>query len=926
MSSRDYLKPYSDLGVRIAQESAEEISAYCLIHKDVEKPSLSFNRITGLYKCFVATCAGFSGGNFEKFYKLVKGEDFEAEVPELEIEACHQKLLSNSSMLKWLHEVRGINDESIKKWKLGFDGDRLWIPIQVEGKYVNVRKHSPNKASRVKSVSYRGGFGGVKLWPEAILHDITSVVLCEGELDCILANQMGFSSVTVTGGAGTWKDEFTKVLLSRGIKGINILYDIDLAGRAGAVLVCKKLVGVMESVKDVLLPISTPANGDFTDYVVIHNGTKQVLDGIIEATKAFSTEQISEQPKEIRQEAISANITEILRPEYLGRRLKIRGSIQGIDANPYVAPKDVTLTCKSAGNLKICQLCSIFHNGGKMVANTPGYSQDILRTIDITEEQQRTFIRKAFGVYPTCPRWEFKVDSCHVLYDIRVIPEISYSSTVDQEYLMIQAFAVSHKVKANQTYEFEGTPYPNPKNQYLTVLMDQATPIKDDLTDFKLSAAQIKDLLIFQSEPDKVAEKMKEIATDLSINVTRIYQRENLVMACDLVFHSALNFFFQGRLLQKGYPDLLVIGDTRCGKSETFLGLVRHYKAAEIITGENTSYAGLVGGTQQTGSRWITTWGKLPMNDRRMLIVDEISGMAVEDIGKMSGVRSSGVAEIIKIQSEKIFARARTIWSGNPRSNKGLSAFDTGIQAIKELIGRPEDIARFDIAIALMSGDVPLDKINIKERPYIEHKYTSDLCHNLIMWAWSRRPDQIKFTKEATELCLSLSTQMSQRYSSAIPLVEGAEQRIKLARLAVACAIRLFSTSDGETVLVEENHVKFVHDLLEESYSGQGLNYLAFSTIKIAEQNLKDASVVEALVANYGSSLIEGLLDHQWLRLTDLEDILNMDKKEVKPIVSQLLKQKAIKHAGAYYVKTPAFITLLRKMQVVGVKPKEVDF
>lgn len=927
MGTRDYYRLYLDLGIKVASETSGEVSAFCLIHNDLEKPSFSFNRETGLYKCFVATCNAFTGGNYEKFYRLVKGENVEDEVPFEEIQKHHQALLKSAVTLKWLREQRGITEETAKEFLLGIEGDRLWIPIKSKGKYVNVRRHSTNKKAKVKTMSYKAGFGSVKFWPD-IPEGTKNIILCEGELDCILLRQMGYQAFTTTGGAGSWKDEFTDLLVD--VEDVAIIYDIDLAGRAGATLVAKKLQAAgIKSVKDILLPITSPSNGDITDYIVVYGAGNKEIDGLLKNAKTFKEEKLDGKSKNEIELARPQAISEVSRPENLGRHVSFRAAINGIDTNPYVVPKIIEFRCSVAGTKKTCILCTVFHAGGKLVVDVPSNSQDILRSVDVTEEQQKTFYSKAAGVYRACPAWTYNLVESYTLYDVRLVPEITYSSNLEQEYIVRQAFVIGHNIKANHVYELEGTPYSNPKNQYLTILMDKAVPARDNISEFKLTEKQREDLKIFQANGKSVKEKMYEIANDLSINITQIYSRESLIIACDLAYHSILNFNFQGRPLQKGRVDLLVIGDTRCGKTETFLGLLNHYRCGEIITGENTTKAGLLGGAAQTGDRWMTTWGKLPMNDRRLLIIDEISGMSVEDIGTLSGVRSSGIAEITKIQSEKMWARTRAIWSGNPRSTKSLSAFDTGVQAIKELIGRPEDIARFDIAIALMSGEVSLDTINAMERPTVPHKYDSELCNTLVMWAWSRRVDQVVFEKEAEELCLNLATKMSQRYSSAIPLVEGAEQRIKLARLAASCAARLYSTLDGEIVLVRPEHVRFVHSFLEDLYSGPGLNYLAFSKIKIEEQNLKDENDVRGLLTTFGPTFIDGLLDHQYIRMNDLEDILNLEKKEVKPIVSQLLKQKALKHYGNLYVKTPAFILLLRKMQVEKIsEPKkvEVDF
>ena len=71
---------------------------------------------------------------------------------------------------------------------------------------------------------------------------------------------------------------------------------------------------------------------------------------------------------------------------------------------------------------------------------------------------------------------------------------------------------------------------------------------------------------------------------------------------------------------------------------------MKHYQLGEFVTGENTSFAGLIGGMQQNQKRWFVSWGKIPLNDRRLVILDEASGLSKRDISNMSGVRSSGIA------------------------------------------------------------------------------------------------------------------------------------------------------------------------------------------------------------------------------------------------------------------------------------------
>ena len=94
-------------------------------------------------------------------------------------------------------------------------------------------------------------------------------------MDCMLANQLGYPAITITGGAGTWTEKFSAAVAG---KTIRICYDIDGAGRKGAAKVCRAIYRIVKEVKDINLPITEPANADFTNYIVDNGYTKKDFD------------------------------------------------------------------------------------------------------------------------------------------------------------------------------------------------------------------------------------------------------------------------------------------------------------------------------------------------------------------------------------------------------------------------------------------------------------------------------------------------------------------------------------------------------------------------------------------------------------------------------------------------------------------------
>ena len=311
------------------------------------------------------------------------------------------------------------------------------------------------------------------------------------------------------------------------------------------------------------------------------------------------------------------------------------------------------------------------------------------------------------------------------------------------------------------------------------------------------------------------------------------------------------------------------------------------------------------------------SWGKIPLSDRRLLIIDEVSGMNTEAISHLSGVRSEGEVELTKIQKERTTARTRMIWLSNARSARSLRSFGQGIKAIPALIGKPEDIARFDFAIALGREDISEEEINSALREKKKQKYSSELCNRLILWAWSRTIDQVMITDEATDAIIDYASRMVKKYSSMIPLVTPLEQKVKLARLGVACAARLFSTEDGETLIVKKEHIDFVYEFLEQEYCKKVFGYDEFSRTQM--KDVKEQILVKNKLVSYGQNsltLVQHLLIQDSFGLSDLEDFAQITKGEAKDLSSFLVRNFAVfRDKSRGYRKNEAFIDLLKEIE-----------
>ncbi len=896
------------------KKSYGEVGVHCPFHDD-QTPSMSINLETGLWKCFACGKAG----DVYTFYQLMHNVDFKVAkeaingketkvIEEKVVETLHHNLLKAEKILKFLREERGINDTSIKRFKLGWDAERITIPIRDEvGNIVNIRRYSPRKKGKAKMISWGRGYGSLRLFP---IENLSSdyILICEGEMDCILANQKGIPAITATGGAGSWKSSWNSYFTD---KIVWICYDVDKAGRAGALNVARNLKPVAKEVKIINLPL-TEKGSDITDYFTGHGYTKEDFLLLEKKTRPFEGEEKEEEKEDTA--IYDVHLSQASHSNYYNKNIRIRTTVAGKDLAPYLVPKKVKLYCSTdASN---CEVCGLGISGGEKVIVFNPREETVLQMVGVSESNVKSFIKRIAGIPSSCRAYKFEIVESMNLEEVMLIPEVDYSSE-EQEYVLRRAFYIGHGLRTNRSYVMEGVTIPDPKTQYSVHLIWKATPTQDSISSFSMTLQLYEELKIFQAEKtkEKIKEKLYEIAEDLENNVTRIYDRKDLILAIDLVYHSLLSFYFQEKLIRKGWLELLVLGDTRTGKTETIKALIEHYRLGEFVTGENASFAGLVGGMQQNQKRWSVTWGKIPLNDRRLVVIDECSGLKEEEIALMSGIRSTGVAEITKIQTEKTNARTRLIWISNPRGARSLGTYSYAVQAIKELIGKPEDIARFDFVVSCASDEVDLRVINKIEREKVEHKYTSRLCKNLILWAWSREPKDIIFSEAAIRRILEWANRMSD-YTSEIPLVEAAEQRIKIAKLSAALAARVFSTDEnGEKVLVHPVHVDVVCEFLEYLYNKPSLAYKEFSKVRNWGKKISEEKREEIIsFVNRYKEVANLFLQYDYVRRKDLEDMLNLDSEEVREIITFMSRNQLIRKTTGGYVKQPWFIKLLREV------------
>lgn len=335
----------------------------------------------------------------------------------------------------------------------------------------------------------------------------------------------------------------------------------------------------------------------------------------------------------------------------------------------------------------------------------------------------------------------------------------------------------------------------------------------------------------------------------------------------------------------------------------------------------NCSFAGLVGGAQQIGNHWMISWGRIPLNDRGLVIIDEASELKDSDWTRMSRIRSEGVAEVTKIQQQLTNARCRLLFLANPPS-KAMSNYTFGVHALKDLVHAPEDIARFDFACVVSHEEVSVENIN-KQYDTTDFLFSSALERELIMWIWSRTSDQIHFTPEAVEEIFNVSNRSGKFYDIGIPLIQGENVRFKIAKMAIAFAGRLYSSSEhGSTLLVKRLHVKCAASFVRMLYKSDVNGYYDHSWQRKQLNPELQQKNIDALVAYFNAyksqdEAYQYLLNNTYITARDLTEHLNVSIQTATEIVSRLIQYKCIikkdtTASGGTYLKTPHFTKWLR--------------
>lgn len=282
------------------KKSGREFLARCPWHDD-HRPSLTVSPKTNRVYCFVCARGVDSIGWLQEQHGLTfsdavinladryniavetanaeEQERYEAEKKERERLLFERELLQSklhraiweSPGLRYLQE-RGLYEDTIIRWGLGWNGSRVTFPLCDDqgrvvahtGRVIDDSKPKYKNSSNSAIYNKSAMVFGLSMAKEEIIKS-RSVVICEGQMDVIRCWQEGLTNMVAVSGSALTGQMVERIIRLTRAKRITLCFDGDQAGTAAAHRARKELMALALGGELQLKILSLPEGKDPAD-------------------------------------------------------------------------------------------------------------------------------------------------------------------------------------------------------------------------------------------------------------------------------------------------------------------------------------------------------------------------------------------------------------------------------------------------------------------------------------------------------------------------------------------------------------------------------------------------------------------------------------------------------------------------------------
>lgn len=726
-------------------------------------------------------------------------------------EWCRTTALDASG--KQLASSLGISDEVCAELHIANPTTMgIAFPVFMYKKLVDIRTYTPDVKPKLRSRV--GAPSGVLVHGDE-LQSVPlnkTILICAGEKDMATTRSHGFKAYTLTGG------EMALPISTHWFRDRNvvIVYDNDDAGRKGAVRLATWMLEIAASVKicNKFHEVCIETSEDMTDFWNKYHGTKEQLIQMMDATPQFTQEDA------IKESVVPmVTLSQATSPKYINKLVRSNIQVVAVSEAQYVVP-----TCITAEKTKETSKDNRMYEGEvREWYLTENTVQDILHLTDggFKEDDIMNNIKKLLGISDKERYVRITKQQKSVVYK-GYVTDMFEAMNTDEMPMEYTCYSIDTRLESGKKYlcTYKLVPHPY-KGQQLIMLIMNAIPANDSVSNFKITRESIQRLAVFQNAQGTVKERIQGMVSKVK-GLLGYNGNNTLIEVIDLAYHTVLAFNLGQFKNVRGYLDTLIVGESRVGKSSTADQLRKTYQLGTFtsLAGNSATIPGLIGGSNKTaGGAMQTKAGLIPQNHKGLIIFEEFGKCKNDLITELTDIRSSNEVRITRVSGTLTLpAMVRMIALSNVRANgsdiKPIASYPNGLAIVTELVPTAEDIARYDILCVL--GDKGTSQID----PYwhAEEPYPAEAYQTRVRWVWSRTPDQVIISDEVGKHIIELSNLINSQYDCHIK-VFGTECWKKLARLSIAVAGYLVSTDETyQTIVVLEEHVDYAASLFIDLY------------------------------------------------------------------------------------------------------------
>lgn len=813
----------------------------------------------------------------------------------------------------------GISEEVIESLYLRTEvGDEIAFPVLMYNKVVDVRSYRPqDRANKIRS---RVGATSGLIIPFDLWIDTPEskwTIICAGEKDMAVTRSNGFNAITLTGG----EKALPKIINPFKNRKIAICYDHDEAGISGAKALAAFLTPIAQEVRVVtnFHEVCKEHGEDLTDFFVKYKKTKQDLQRYILESPVFTREQAKEEQLK-RHPLIS--LLEASKPQYINR--VVQSNVQVVATFEKAMPVPTTIYAKklnSSGDPKYNQMLVGEEKTWELSEMT---CQDVLKLIDnnFTEAQIRDNIREILGISKYEREVKVEKPTKDTVYQCNVT-DLFEATSRDIATIEFTAYVLKKRLESGKKYLITYKLVPHPyKGQQLVMIILDVEEACDSVSNFRVTEEVKSNLNLFKNLEGSVPERLNKLS-EMAKAFIGYDGYNHLIQAIDLSYHTVLEFNFGAFKNVRGYLDTLIVAESRVGKSSTAEALQKLYGlgAFTSLAGNSATIPGIIGGSTKVSGNYQTRAGLIPMNHRGLVIFEELAKCNSNLVRELTDIRSSNQVRIARVSGTLTLpALVRMITLTNVKNNgtkvKPINSYPNGIEILVELIGSPEDIARYDLMLVLgEQGNKTIDPFWEPITPFEPEAYQTR-----IRWVWSRTADQVVIDKEVGKYILEHCNKLNETYESHIKIF-GTEAWKKVARMAIAIAGYLVSTDDSyEKIIVTKEHVDAAVQYLVDTYDNSTFKLREYVAMEKLYNNIDDEGI--ALLQELYNQNPSILLQLERLSRTNKQNLMaatGLDADLYNKFMQRLTQGLFIQFEGYDIIPTQRFRLGMSKINRAGV-------